>query len=93
MVVGLLTLELFLPEAQSLKGKRSIMRPLIEHVRRNWNVSVTEVDHRDAWQRATLAVASVNTETAQLHHTLEEIAKRVEGQRSAQLLDYSVQIF
>ncbi len=92
MVVGLLTLELFLPDALSLKDKRSITRPLIERLRRNWNVSVTEVDHRDAWQRTTIAVASVNSETPGAHRTLDMIARHVKEQNAVQLLDYSVEI-
>jgi len=92
VVVGLLTLELFLPDAHSLKDKRSLVRPLIQRLRRDWNVSVTEVGHQDAWQRATLAVASVNTSTPQVHHTLDEILRHVEGQHTIHLLDSSTQI-
>ena len=92
MVVGLLTLEIHLPDAHSLKGKRSLLRPVLERLRREWNVSATEVEHRDAWQRTTIAVASVNTETAQVHRTLEEAVRSVESVHSLELLDYSIQI-
>ena len=92
MVIGLLRLELFLPDAHSLKQKRSITRPVIERIRREWNVSVTEVDHQDSWQRTTLAVANVNTGTAEAERTLGHIARSVEANPDVQLLDFSVEI-
>jgi len=92
MVIGLLTLEIFLPDSRSLKNKRSQLRPLMERLRRNWNVSVTEVENRDAWQRASVAIASINTESAGAHHTLEKIVRHVEEERSLNLLDYSIQM-
>lgn len=93
MVVGVLTLELFFPDAASLKAKRSYSRPLLEAIRRDWNASVAEVgERRDAWQRATVAVASVNTETAHVHETLEAVARRAGVFPGVQLLDYSIEI-
>ncbi len=92
MVVGLLTLELFFPEADSLKGKRSLARPLLERLRRDWNVSATEVDHLDQWQRATFAVASVNTEPSAARRTLDLIVRHVEQQHSVQLIDHAIEI-
>lgn len=93
MVVGVLTLELFFPDAASLKAKRSLTRPLLEEIRREWNASAAEVgDRRDAWQRATVAVASVNTETAGAHETLEAVARRAGEFPGVQLLDYSIEI-
>lgn len=92
MVVGLLTLDLFFPEAHSLKGKRSLARPLLERLRRDWNVSAAEVDHLDVWQRATFAVASVNTESAAARRTLDSIVRHVEQQHFVQLIDHSIEI-
>jgi uncharacterized protein YlxP (DUF503 family) len=92
MVIGLLRLDLFLPDTHSLKQKRSLIRPVMERIRREWNVSVTEVDHQDSWQRTTLAVANVNTETAEAERTLGHIARSIEGNPDIQLLDFSVEI-
>ena len=48
MAVGLLTVELYLPLNDSLKGKRGIRKLLIARLRRDFNVSVCEVDAEDA---------------------------------------------
>jgi uncharacterized protein YlxP (DUF503 family) len=59
MPVGLLTIELHLPYAHSLKEKRLVLRSLRDRLRARLNVSVSELDHQDSWQRALIGVAAV----------------------------------
>jgi len=91
MVIGVLTLELRLPNALTLKDKRSHLRPLLEGLRRRWNVTATETGNRDLWQRATITVATVNTEQAEAHATLEAVTRHVDHEHSMELLDYSIE--
>ena len=44
MVLGVLTLELVIYEAQSLKDKRRVVKSLKERIRNRFNVSVSEVE-------------------------------------------------
>jgi uncharacterized protein YlxP (DUF503 family) len=93
MAVGLLTLELYLPMNDSLKGKRGILKPLIARLRRDFNVSVCEADAQDALTRAVLEVACVSQNQMLAHRQLQNVAKRVEGWRlDAQLVDYSIEM-
>ena len=78
MVIGLLEIELHLPEAQSLKDKRQPLRSILARVRQNHNVSIAEVAHQDESQRAGLAVVGVNTERVPMERTLDEIRKEIE---------------
>src|SRR5437667_4117 len=54
MVVGVLRLELLLPENHSLKGKRSVLRTIKARVQNKFNVSIAECEEHDLWQRAVL---------------------------------------
>ena len=93
MAVALLTIELYLPLNDSLKGKRGILKPLIARLRRDFNVSVCEADHQDALTYSTLEVACVSENAAQAHRQLQLVANRVEGWRlDAQLVDYSIEM-
>jgi uncharacterized protein YlxP (DUF503 family) len=93
MAVGLLTLELYLPLNDSLKGKRGILKPLIARLRREFNVSVCEADAQDAWTRAVLEVACVSQNHSLAHRHLQLVANRVESWRlDAQLVDYSIEM-
>ena len=72
MIVGLCTVSLALPAAHSLKEKRGMLKPLIAQLRKEFNVSVAEVEEQDRWQAAGLGIAVVGSEGANLHGTLEE---------------------
>ena len=91
MAVGLLTLELYLPLNDSLKGKRGIIKPVIARLRKDYNVSVCEADMQDRRNYAVLEVVCVSANQTQAHRLLQRVAKNVEGWRlDAQLIDYSI---
>lgn len=93
MAIGLLTLEMYLPLAESLKDKRSVIKPVIARLRREFNVSVCEADAQDEWTRSVLEVVCVSQTSAQAHRQLQSVAKLVENWRlDAQLLDYTIEM-
>lgn len=71
--VTLLTIELLIPYAQSLKDKRSAVRSLTERIRSKFNAAVAEVGYQDKWQRCIVAVCLVGGD----RHYLESNADRV----------------
>ncbi len=93
MAVGLLTLEMYLPLNDSLKGKRGIIKPVIARLRRNYNVSVCEADMQDRRNYAVLEIVCVSVNQTQAHRLLQKVANHVERWRlDAQLIDYSIEI-
>jgi uncharacterized protein len=92
MVIGLLTLELHFPGARSLKDKRQALRSLETRIRNRFNVSVAEVEHQDLWQRARLAVVSVNTDHSHLEATLSSIAGEAGRARDILLVDSQTEL-
>jgi uncharacterized protein YlxP (DUF503 family) len=77
MVVGLLSVELHLPYAQSLKDKRMVLRRLKDRLKK-FNVSVAEIDHQDLWQRAGLGVVTIGTSQAHADRELAAVAEEIE---------------
>ncbi len=93
MAIGLLTLELYLPLNDSLKGKRGIIKPIIARLRRDYNVSICEADAQDQLSRAVLEVVCVSQNGALANRQLQKIANRVENWRlDAQLIDYFIEM-
>ena len=72
MPVGLLTLELHIAEAQSLKDKRQVIRSLKDRLRNHFNVAVAELDFEDVWQRSVVGVVTLSNEE---HHVKEALQK------------------
>jgi uncharacterized protein YlxP (DUF503 family) len=73
MPVGLLTLELHIPDAQSLKDKRQVLRSLKDRLRRQFNVAVAELDHHEAWQRSVIGVVTLSNEEKHLKAELQKV--------------------
>jgi len=93
MAIGLLTLELYIPLAGSLKEKRGVLQSVIARLRHDYNVSVCEADAQDDWTRAVLEVVCVSQTDALAHRHLQKVATYVEGWRlDAQLLDYTIEL-
>jgi uncharacterized protein YlxP (DUF503 family) len=92
MVVGLLTLELHFPGARSLKDKRHVLRGLQARIRKQYNVSVAEVDFQDLWQRSRLAVVAVNTDQVHLERALQAVAGEAAKVRDGELVDQQLEV-
>jgi uncharacterized protein len=73
MPVGLLTLELHLPEAQSLKDKRQVVRSLKERLRAHFNVAVAELDFEEVWQRSVVGVVTLSNEEQHVEESLQKV--------------------
>jgi uncharacterized protein len=59
--LGVLTLELRIEHAHSLKEKRHVVKSLKDRLRGKFNVSVAEIDDMDIHNSAVLAVATVSS--------------------------------
>lgn len=92
MFIGLCTIDLHIPDSQSLKSKRHVLRSLKERVRKSFNVAVAE-GGEDLWQRTTLAVATVNSDKKHINSTLDHILGLIRGTPSVEILDYRIEIF
>ena len=92
MTVGVLTLELGIFDARSLKDKRRTLKSVKDRLRNTFSVSVAEVDELDSWQRAVLGVAMVGNETRFVHSCLDKIVDWIRKQRSITLIDYTTEM-
>ena len=78
-MVGVCRIELFIPGSQSLKDKRQVVKRLTSKISHRFNVSVSEVDHHDLWQRGTIAVAHVSNTQADVERLFRRLGAFAEG--------------
>jgi uncharacterized protein YlxP (DUF503 family) len=78
MPVGVLTLEIELPYAHSLKEKRAVLRKIRDRLRARFNVAIAELDHQDVWQHATLGVVSISNSQPLLDSVFNQVLGEVE---------------
>jgi len=73
----LLSVELFLPDAQSLKDKRMVLRQVKDRLKK-FNVSVAEVEHQQLWQRAGLGIVSISNGHDLVDKSLDAVLEEIE---------------
>jgi uncharacterized protein YlxP (DUF503 family) len=79
LTIGLLLLDCFIAESQSLKDKRRVISSLAERLRRQFNIAIAEVEYQDQWQRAQLAIVFVNTNWRMLQSSMSKLTEYVDG--------------
>jgi uncharacterized protein len=90
MNIGLLTLEIFIPDSHSLKEKRFVVRSLKDRLRK-FNISIAECDHQDLWQRSTLGIVSISSDAKVLEKMLNAVVEESEKILNGNLCDYHIE--
>ena len=90
MRAAALRVELHLPTPQSLKQKRSLLRPIIEGMRKLGSYSVAEVGHHDDWQLATLGIAVVAPDGTSLEMHISKLRRYLDSRLEIEVLDVFV---
>ncbi|MGB8458648.1 MAG: DUF503 domain-containing protein [Candidatus Acidiferrum sp.] len=92
MPVGLLTLELHIPDAQSLKDKRQVLRSLKDKLRRQFNVAVAELDYQDVWQRSVVGVVTLSNEEKHVNEVLQKVLDEADRILGSILINQAIEI-
>jgi uncharacterized protein YlxP (DUF503 family) len=92
MLVALQRFDLRLRDSHSLKQKRHVVKSLTASLRQRFNVSVSEVDHQDLWQRAAIGVAAVGAAEYHLRKVTSEIERYVETWPAVEVLEVEVTV-
>ncbi|MCT8139859.1 DUF503 domain-containing protein [Anaerobacillus sp. CMMVII] len=61
-MIGSVTCECFIYDAQSLKGKRAVLKSIITRLKQKLNISVSETDYQDLWQRTEISIVTVSSD-------------------------------
>jgi uncharacterized protein YlxP (DUF503 family) len=92
MIIVAAMITLIIPENDSLKGKRRVIKSIIERVRHKFEAAVAEVGDNDLWQKARIGVALVGNDSHLLEARLQQIMKFMENQHLAEIIDSQVEL-
>ena len=93
MNVGICRISLRLPENQSLKGKRRVLKSITTRVANKFNVAVAEVDDEDRWQLATIGICCVSNNGRHTNEVMSKIVDFIVKSRfDVEILDCEIEI-
>ena len=93
MVVGSLKIEFRLTDNRSLKGKRKVVRSMVDKVKSRFDVSIAEVGSNDKWQKIELGVSAVGNDRRHIDSSLNHILSFLESLYLAQVVHTEMEIF
>lgn len=92
MWIGWNEFDILLGDVHSLKGKRSLVRPIIADIRKQFQISVAEVDDAFLRRRARLGVSTVSGDRFYLEETLNKVEGFVANRHEIELLSSKLRI-
>lgn len=87
MVIGVVSWELHLSGAASLKDKRAVLRSLKDRLHNEFNVAVAETGHHDVWQRAELTACTVATDRRHAESVVSAVDRFVALSPACRIID------
>lgn len=89
--IGVITFELRMDEAHSLKDKRHFVKSLKDRLRAKFNVAVAEIDYQDLWQRGLIACVTVSPDQAHAEQVLQAVEREAASQLGPLLVGATVE--
>ena len=93
MVVGTLKIEFLLSDNRSLKGKRKVVRSMVDKVKSRFNVAIAEVGSNDKWQKIELGISTVGNDRRHIDSSLNHTLKFLDSLYLAQIVNTEMEIF
>lgn len=81
-----------IPGNASLKGKRKVLRKIIDRVKNRYNISISEIGDNDLWQRSQLGLSVVGNDSRHINSSLDKIINFIEGMNVAEIIDSEIEI-
>lgn len=92
MIIGALTLQIFIPWSHSLKEKRMVVRSITQKVRNKFNASVAEIEDQDLHQSLVIGICCVSNEGNHAVNMLQKIIDYIDSITEAEIIDSKIEI-
>lgn len=92
MVVGILKITLIIPGNSSLKGKRKVIKSLLDKLRSKFNLAAAEVEHNDLWQKAGLGLTLVGNDRRFINSSMDKVLDFIYRTSDAEIIDSDSEI-
>ncbi len=92
-ILGLLQLDIFIRDSQSLKDKRSIIKSLKDTIRKKFNVSIAETGELDKWAKSQISISKVSNQSAIIRKEFQNIQKDIENRYPVEILQKEEEVW
>lgn len=79
MIIIYSEVECRLYDAFSLKDKRSILKRMMNRIKKDQNVAITELDFYDLWQRTKIGIVTISNERVHAEQTIQNVLRIIDS--------------
>ncbi len=87
MIVKTLELDIYIPESNSLKDKRRVLKSLINRCRQKFNVSISELEDIDKIRHTVIGIATVTNSNSYADEILDKCLNLIENEYSVEIIN------
>ena len=92
MIVGSSEIEIIIYEANSLKEKRHVLKSIIERIKSRFNVSISEVDYNDIWNRSVIGIAVVSNKKVMCESMILKIIDFIDNDDRVEIINHYMEV-
>lgn len=93
MIIGLLTLEIYLPYSHSLKEKRKTLNRIKDRLKKKFNIAFAELEYQNKWQRSKIGLVTINAQKRMIENMFHAIIRDVEEIIEGEILQKEIIYF
>lgn len=71
--------ECFIYDAHSLKDKRSVVKKLIKRLQNQHNITISELDYQNLWQRTRLGMATISPDRTRAEQVIDQCLAKIDA--------------
>lgn len=71
--------EFLIPTAHSLKEKRAVLQRMLTRSKQKFNISISELDHQDVWQRTKIGIVAIASDKLAVERELTHAIRFLES--------------
>jgi len=92
MIVGIVQVEIFLYEVNSLKEKRHIVKSLIERLKSRFNISIAETSDLDIWNKGVIGFSVVGNSSYFVDSNISRVLNFIDNDGRLEIINQSIEI-
>jgi uncharacterized protein YlxP (DUF503 family) len=93
MIIGFLSLEIYIPYSHSLKEKRKRLSSLKNRLKNKYNVAFAELDYHKKWQRTKIGMVTLNNEKRLVDSLFSKIIADAEEKIDGYIIEHQIHYF
>ncbi len=93
MIIGFLSLEIYIPYSHSLKEKRKRLSSLRNRLKNRYNVAFAELDYHKKWQRTKIGVVTLNNQKRLIDSLFSKIIADTEMNIDGHIIEHQIHCF